>query len=349
MLKEVVFLFCPNCGIENIENANFCINCGNNLKNIHNSKKNVNGDKEKNKPKTANNVKNNAESKGIKKQMQKQKTTSKVKHSSTINRSIKKSDKMKNQLNTNKGNINVISKLTNKFKESRENSRKKKEEKQNAINENINQIKYELKTILNEYEEYLIDKNNFRANLSSEYDYNIVHYAKNYKDTIFEKKLTREGFCGNITFLENYFRLLPTEKGKTTDIPYHAIRKIEYKNYYYKLKHCDSAKLDSMPFIGIDITLYLHDGNFCTINIFHSMNYPEISGDEYSFLYEKKYLKKLLELNRNKDKTLVLDLYKYAWNIGYEMNLTLKNHIKSIFDEKFNKNNVSVNEDNLTR
>lgn len=285
-------MFCPDCGKENIEKANFCMECGTKLENQQNKKQN----KEK---------------------------------------EIKSNNRKEN------GKFGVVNKFTNKIKQSRENSRRKKEEKLKVLYDNINNIKSELDNDLKEYENYLVGKTSFEASLKDEFDYNVVHYDKNTKDAIFEKTLIRKGFSGTITFYDGLIRLLPSEKGITTDIPYHDIRKIEYKRDNIRLKHCDSANLDVMPFNGFNVTFYLHDGNFGTIRIFHDMNNGQFN-TTYMSLYERKYLKKLLELNREKDKTAVLDLYKYAWNIGYDIDLTLKNHIKNLFEDKFNENNIEV-------
>jgi hypothetical protein len=249
--------------------------------------------------------------------------------------------KIKSNRNKETSNFNLLNKFNNKIKQSRENSKRKKEEKLKVLNDNINYIKSALDNDLKEYKNYLINKTSFEANLKDEYDINVAYLAKDIEDTIFEKTLTREGFCGTITFYEGIIRLLPGEKGKTTDISYHAIRKIKFQRDNIRLEHCNSANLEDMPFNAIEVTFYLHDGNFGTIRIFHHMNNGQYN-TTYMELYDDKYLKNLLELNRNKDKTAVLDLYEYAWNIGYDIDLTLKNHIKNLFKDKFNENNLSV-------
>lgn len=320
-------MFCPNCGYENVTKSNYCMSCGTNL-GIYNFEDEENDE------------------------MIDDKHSNEINYFDIItkksNSTLNESKETKRINKKNKSQSNVFKSFKTKLSDSREKSRERKAVKIQAIYDNINNVKSELKEISEDYNNNLENKTCFRTNLEDEFQIDIVYYnPKNINKSIYDKKITRKGFRSNMEFFDSYLQLLPIKEGVTTNIPYHTIRRIEFHKSYYELSNCNSAELAFIPFRGIEIVIYFHDGNKCTLFIFNEVTLKEYDSCSFAELYNRKYLDQLLELNKNKDKKPVLDLYQYTWNIGYHINLSLKNRIKSLFEAKFIENNVSVAIDDM--
>ncbi|MDZ4172835.1 MAG: hypothetical protein U1C19_11800, partial [Methanobacteriaceae archaeon] len=191
------------------------------------------------------------------------------------------------------------------------------------VHEEMEEIYLLCETAVQDYKEYLKGKNSFYINLQN-------------------------GYYGKMTCFENYLELLPIDEGKTGIIYYKDIRKLA-------VERCESSypdKADFMDFLsfnGIYITLYLHSGEKYVIEIFNTiMGYKDPSKFSpgyvdcegyYNFyawfedVWRSQYSNiTYLQYNNKQLKNDILDFHLKILDYGCEMDSTLANCVKNLFN-----------------